>query len=142
MKKSILAIAVLAAMIVGCKKDDNDLSRKDMLVGTWTLSQYGLDANNNSVVDLGETAPVSDSFITAKFTFNGNGSATLVSSFLGMKDTANGQWALVNNDNSIRMIESNDTSYMDIKSITGNTLTLRDTTDATPNTATWYVMTK
>jgi len=144
MKKSILAIAVLAAMVTGCKKDDdnNTQSRSEMLVGTWTMSQWGLDANNNDVVDAGETAPASASTMSGKFTFNSNGTASAIASFMGASDTTTGTWALVSGDNYIRTIEDGDTTYMEIKSMSGNSLTVRDTSGASVNAAMWYVLSK
>jgi hypothetical protein len=144
MKKVFLSIAVLATLFASCKKDDdnNNKSRHDMVIGTWTMNQWGADANNNQVLDAGETVPTSASTVNGTFTFNANGTAVAVASFLGITDTSSGTWALVDNDNYLQTISDGDTTYMLIKSISNNNLTVLDTTDASMNAAQWYVLGK
>lgn len=141
MKKVFLSVAVLATLFASCKKDDdnNNKSRHDMLIGTWTINQWGTDANNNQTLEDGETTPTSDSTVSGAFTFNANGTATAVVSGLGM---ISGTWALVNNENYIQTISGTDTTNMLIKSISNNSLTVLDTSDASINDATWYVLSK
>lgn len=143
MKKSLFSIAVLAAMIVGCKKDEDEKSRKDLMVGNWNLTEFGVDANNNSVVDGGELFPASDSTVNGAFTFNSDGTFTLISSFAGLgSDTTSGQWALINNDTYIRTIAEGDTSVAEINSFAANKVILRDSTDAQISGAQWIVLSK
>jgi len=141
MKKVLLSVAALATLFASCKKDDdNNKSRHDMLVGTWTVSQFGTDINNNKVIDMGET---SDSVMNGFFTFNANGTAVASLSFMGMPaDTSDATWTLVDNDNYLRTISDGDTGYIMIQSISNNNLTLLDTTGASMNAATWMVMSK
>ena len=143
MKKVILSIAAVSAFFVGCKKDDdNTLTRRQMIVGNWDLSQFGFDANNNGVLDQGETAPASSATVDGTFTFNDNGTATATATFLGDTDTVSGNWALVNSDSWLMTALDGDTAYLEIKSVAGNSMTLRDSTDAMLNQATWYVLSK
>lgn len=143
MKKSLLSIAVLAAMIVGCKKDEDEKTRKELMVGNWNVTEYGVDANNNSVVDGGELFPASDSTVNGAFTFNSDGTFSLISKFLGLgSDTTTGQWALLNNDTYIRTIVEGDTSVAEINSFAANKVILRDTADAQISGASWVVLSK
>jgi len=144
MKKLLLSAAVLAVIFTGCKKDDDDNggSRQSMMIGTWTVGQFGYDVNSNGNLETGETAPASPSTVSGTLAFNSNG--TVISNlaafgFPAESDTS--QWALVNNDNYIRSISGTDTSYMEIKSMTSTSMTLRDTSFGGTYPA-WFVLSK
>jgi hypothetical protein len=142
MKKSILSIAVVAAMIVGCKKSDDDKSRRDMLIGKWTISQFGFDANGNGIVDVGETGPAVDSIFGGNITFNSDGSLSTISTSGGTNDTSTGQWSLLSNDTYLRTITDGDTTDAEIKALSSNSLTVRDTTYASSGMASWVILSK
>ncbi|HRO42958.1 MAG TPA: hypothetical protein PL009_08995 [Flavipsychrobacter sp.] len=146
MKKLTLSIAVVAAMIAGCKKDDKDQSRRDMITGAWTISQGGTDANNNGIIDAGEVENASDTTMSGTMTFNNNGTAAAVFNVMGLPIGLSGTWELVNNENALRMIStfagSTDTSYFEIKALSTSNLTLRDTLGASMNDASWIVLKK
>ena len=142
MKKALLSMAAVATLFTACKKsDDDNQTRSQMLVGTWNMSSYGMDANNNSTLDNGETGPTSTTTFGAKVTMNSDATGTQVAYFLGTADTSNFKWALTNNENSLQIIDGTDTSYMLIKSISSSNLTLLDTA-AGMQFPLWEVFTK
>lgn len=143
MKKAILSIAALSVMFaVGCNKKDDDNGgggRKDKLVGTWTLSEYGADANGNKVVDMGETTAASAANISGTLKLESNGSGTLSVTLFGSPGTATGTWELTDNENTLRFMETDDTTNFHIAELSSSKLSLLNTEPGQPL---WYVLTK
>lgn len=84
------------------KEDTFSLSvanRKDLLLGKWKRTQNALDSNGNGQMDENE---VVDFDLDAHYTFNADGSATLVSANLGGAPLPL-TWALQNNDQELKL---------------------------------------
>ena len=71
MKKVMLSAAALMVFFAACNKsDDNNATRQEMLVGTWNLTEFGVDANQNGSIDAGETGAASTLGMTMATTLN------------------------------------------------------------------------
>ena len=133
MKKFILSIAALSMIVaVGCnKKDDDKSGRQQMIVGTWNLSQFGNDANGNGALDGAEAMAASDTTMGSQLIINSNGQATQSVTLGGVPfGSVTGNWSLINNENWLRLVDGTDTMAFEIKSLSNNSLTFRDTTGA------------
>ena len=141
MKKSILLLS--GAVLLGfgaCKKDDkNDTqARKDLIIGTWNLSQMGIDVNDNSVLDANEATT---SVVTGTVSFNANGNVYSALNFGGgISGNDTSSWAFENNEQVLRIIDAdNDTDRINVTELTANRLVLLDKADTL---GTWQVLTK
>lgn len=68
-----------ALLVASCSKDDDpELSRKEMLVGTWSMVQIAHDNNGNGIADASEiqTNPPGSTDINME-TFNANGTGNV-----------------------------------------------------------------
>jgi len=119
--------AVAALSVASCKKSSSSASTKDMLVGTWTQTMSGRDANNNNIVDAGETT--ADNSSTA--TFNKDNTGSISGSGLSFPITYNV------NDKDLSIYLSGDTIKLLITSISSSSLTVKD-----PSDSTWSVFKK
>lgn len=142
MKKLVLSAFALSVLFTACKKDDDKngvSSRKDALVGTWKMTGYGLDVNNNGKVDQGEVADPSLAEMSASIKFNTDGTGVTMSSFSGFEDTSDIKWALINNDNTLRIIndwdsaEDADTTDTDFVSFENSKFIIKDETTTPPS---------
>ncbi len=77
MKKSLLfsafVLTAFSATFVSCKKEDNQKSRQELIVGTWNIAASGLDSNKNNILDPSES-DTPDSLEIGRLLFNANGS--------------------------------------------------------------------
>lgn len=146
MKKILLSIAVIATAATGCKKDNDDYvppaSRRNMLLGKWTLTENGNDINNNGIVDAGETQPSSVSGMSGTAQLNNDGTGNITASAFGFPYSISGNWELINNENTIKLGNANDTFYLEIKGISDSLLTIRDTTIFPTGAASWFIFKK
>ncbi len=116
---SALLLASLSATFVSCKKDkDPEKSRKELITGAWTVSGVGEDANSNGTLEESEYDPLfkqlSSANVPVKQTFNadGNGNLSFVVPLLG-GDTLNFTWSLVDNDQTLRVMQEGDSTATD-----------------------------
>lgn len=130
MKKQVLntllvLLTVAAFSVTSCKKSDDSKSRNEIITsGAWNLSQIGPDANNNGILDVGETVPNTTAGLTVHVNFYNNSTYQLVRNTSTVADTFNGNWSLTNGDQTIRVIVNGDTTMLDIHNIDNNNLTL------------------
>ena len=104
--KKYLVIGV-PGMILGstlvwasCSKDsDPELSRKEMMVGTWSIVQVAHDNNNNGVTDPSEilTVPPGSTDVNTE-TFNANGTGTVRIKNAATDTTIAMTWAITGGD--------------------------------------------
>ena len=100
-----------------------------MIAGTWNLSHFGNDANNNGALDAAEAMAASDTTMGSQLIINANGQATQSVTLGGIPlGSVSGNWALVNNENWLRLVDGTDTMMYEIKSLSNNSVTFRDTT--------------
>ena len=122
MKKVSLKFAAVAVCgvlaLASCKKDDKNSSAS--LVGNWTLSEIGGDANNNSTLDAGESAPASQGGFNGSAAFRSDNTYTLVLSAGGASNTETGTYSYANN--SLTTVSSGDTTVIAVKELTNNRL--------------------
>ena len=128
MKKVMLSAAALMVFFAACNKsDDNNATRQEMLVGTWNLTEFGVDANQNGSIDAGETGAASTLGMTMATTLNSDGTSSTVGTFAGMpSDTTAGKWSLMDSEQTLRMIEDGDTTDFIIKGLESSKMTLLD----------------
>ncbi|MGN6567081.1 MAG: lipocalin family protein [Flavipsychrobacter sp.] len=113
-------LSIAAFSIASCKKSSSS-STKDMLVGTWTQTMSGYDANNNNVVDAGETTADNSGTVT----FNKDNTGTISGSGLSFPMT----YSL--NDKNLSVYVAGDTTNLLITSISSSSLTVKDPSDST-----------
>ena len=107
------------------------LSKQNLLIGIWNLTEYGSDDNYNGNLDIGETSPTSG--LTVTFSNNNTGY------YYDGSSTYPFTWVLVNNDNVLRMsIGSSPIDYL-IKTLVSDKLVLMDETTTPPD---WAVFQK
>ena len=140
MKKiSLFLCAATLVAIQSCKKDDDNAapSKSDMLKGTWTLSQYGEDSNNNSVLDAGEAANANTIGMSGTLTINANNTGYVKVSVFGVTDSSSFTWSV--NSDTLSLASDGETTKVTMTELTSNRFVgLWD--DTTPKT--WVVLTK
>lgn len=126
MKKIMLFLcagALLSAQ--SCKKDDkNDTntSKSDMLKGSWTLSQFGGDANSNQKLDANEAADVSLTGMSGTLTLNSDGTGSTSITITGDPESEDFKWFL-EGDNTVKTVDNantNDTTTYFIAELTSS----------------------
>jgi hypothetical protein len=122
--KPIMGLLLLGTLsATSCKKEDKSTSpatsRKEQMVGTWTLSKMGADLDNDGNVDNLETSDIVSGFESV-YVFKADGTGT--------EDGDDITWSLTNSDNMLRVVDVSTTTATDrpIKSVGDNTLTIRD----------------
>jgi hypothetical protein len=127
MKKLMLSAVALTVFFAACKKNDDNGTRQEMLVGKWSLTEFGVDANQNGAIDAGETGAASTLGMSMVTTLSSDGTSSTIGSFAGMPaDTTAGKWSLMDADQTLRMIEDGDTTDFIIKGLESSKMTLLD----------------
>jgi hypothetical protein len=125
MKKVLVKFAAVAVFGVltfaSCKKDDKNNSAS--LVGNWTLSEIGADANSNNNLDAGETGPAAQSGFSGSANFRSDNTYTTVYSIAGFSDTETGTYTYANN--TLTTISQRDTTVILVKELTNNRLVIK-----------------
>ena len=142
MKKSytkIVSVSVcLILAISACKKDSSENNNAG-IVGNWTLSQIGTDANSNNVVDVSEIAGVAVFGVSGTYSFNSNKTYTGAITESGSTITESGTYTYSNK--ILTTISSGSTTVLTVNSVTSNKLVLKDESSA-PDPGTWIIYTK
>ncbi len=136
-----LLIASLSATFVSCKKDkDPEKSRKDLITGTWTVSGLGKDANNNGSLEESEYDPTFKQLagfgVSPKQTFMADGSGTITATIPLLGDTTvRFNWALADEEQTIRIKSENDTAFADatISKLDNSSFEYREKDDSSRN---------
>jgi hypothetical protein len=141
MKKSTIAlcrflIVILVIGVAACKKDGDELSTAELLIGTWTTSEISIESHVGSqtvidylinVVGLSPTVAATQnglfesalaSEVTGSLTLNSDN--TYASSFGGGSDS--GTWSLSSDDRTLTLFEGADLIIITINSISGTQL--------------------
>ncbi len=108
MKRSIqpaLVWLILASIAVtSCKKAHEEF-KKDLLSRSWVVSAYKKN-------DVDETATFKSTLVNYTITFNDEGNFSITYTFLGLPVGINGTYAFENNEQQIRLTESNGTQHV------------------------------
>lgn len=112
-------LSIAAISIASCKKTSTK-STKDMLQGTWTLSQAGYDANNNNTVDPGETTDTTGGTVA----FNSDNTGSL--SGLGLSFP----FTYTVSDKNLSVVTFGDTIKFNI-TVSDHNLTMKELDDST-----------
>lgn len=142
----LLVCGVLCVLSTSCKKKNSNntttpaASTKDMLTGSWNLTQTADDDNKNGSLDDSEKVNLGTGESgTIIFNTDGTGSIYNVSPIDTMQETF--MWTLQNNDKEVKILVPNfDTTVSAIQSISATDLTLlNDITDAQKS---WIILKK
>lgn len=137
-KNFSFTVLTLCTMLAAgsCKKTDD--SGGGSLIGTWTLTELGFDANNNNAVDAGETTPVPASSGTNTINFKSDNTYLSVSASAGSSYTENGTYTYANGMIITKYNNSTpDTAH--VSSLTSNKLVIKDKS-STPGG--WAILTR
>ena len=136
MKKVLLSMAIAAVLFsTSCKKDEAEVT----IVGKWTLTEVGADANNNNKVDQGETGPVSAVGLSGFVDIRGNNTFTISATFMGQAETVTGTYVYSNN--MLTTVAEGETDVATVNTLTSNKLILKNAAEGSA-AATWEVYTK
>ncbi len=122
---TLLMITSLVLTASSCKKN-NDLNTREMLIGTWTLSEIGSDNNNNNEIDTGETFPSVTSDTRDTMTLRNDNTYTDIynsGGINGIHRNELGTWTYGNN--RINLITPSKSDYMPVHSVTSNKLVVK-----------------
>lgn len=129
------AFAVLACLsLTQCrKKDDGPSETWQNLQGTWRVTAYGADINENKQLDMDEFLPVPENpVITHTYAADGTGSTSI--NYAGFPLTTSNTWELSNADRTLKVVSTTSgiavTQYYTISSLTSSSMILADTTRA------------
>ena len=106
MKKTIYA-ALLLVMLTGiisissCKKKESDPPRRELITGTWKMTQMGTDVNGNGNWDQDEVSSVPSTYALTLI-FNADGTGTGLLNYMGFPVSGNMTWELANADNDLK----------------------------------------
>ena len=138
MKKLLIPVVLLlasASALMSCSKDKSPKNTHERFVGTWKIYQDGEDDNGNGIWDANEKKDYIDfgaGFTT--FTFNEDGSGTVLGEGGNKIITDSLTWNLQNANRDIRIITTfvgySDSTVQNIVSITDNILVLKDNTQS------------
>lgn len=131
-------MAVAAVLFsTSCKKDDE---ANVSIVGKWTLSEVGTDANNDNKPD-GETGPVSADLYSGSLDVKSDNTFTLSQTWRGgQTETVSGTYTYSNN--TLTTIAGGKTDLVTVNTLTSNKLITRRTETEEFFVATWKVYTK
>ena len=135
MKKILTVLAVVVLLTNACKKDGGESEAEISIVGTWTLSEGGTDANNNNVVDAGETSSAAALASTIQFKSDNTYTATIT---LGSTPiVASGTYTVAGG--TISTVSEGNTKTGTVHTLTKNKLILKRTVSGS---AQWEIYTR
>ncbi len=138
MKNLLFAMAAVMTLLgASCKKDEptEKTETNASLVGKWTVSELGNDANNNNVVDAGEISSASAAGISGFIEFKADKSFANSITIGGTTSTSSGTYTFASN--TITTVSSTETKAVVINTLTANKLIVKSTTNTQ-----WQVYTK
>jgi hypothetical protein len=129
------AMLTVSVLLFSCGKKDKVSAG---IVGTWTLSEYGADNNNNNIAEANELESVSSVGVSGTVTFNSNNTFTAVTNFGGASQTETGTYTYSNNTLTTTT-NGGSPDVLIVNTLTNNKLIIKDDS-STP--ADWTVLTK
>lgn len=123
MKPTFLSFAISFVFLiayVACKKTESSSRNDSLILGQWELTNYGVDTNNNNVLDKNESTPVSG--FSKLFVFYETGDYNAISMVGFSKDTVRGQWSLLDNGQVLQTVSGGDTAKFTIHTLTSTNL--------------------
>lgn len=145
MKKNPLVIALFVFLLgtiafSSCKKSENQpLLRKDMLIGTWEVTQTAKDENGNGKADQNELSPSPAGDFNQEV-FNADGTGTVTIKTADIDTSMSFTWNLFNDDNNLMLTLDGESNSFIINSLSSSNMVLEDTTD--PNKSAWTYFSK
>lgn len=123
MKKLLFLLPFLFLFFISCKKaKDSSKSRSELIVGNWTAVAFGVDANNDNVLQESEKTPIPAGSSLVE-TFNANGTGTVTATASGNPPTVTKiTWAFVNNDVTLRVNDGSTSTDATIITLTSSEL--------------------
>ena len=95
----------LLVLFAQCKKAENHSERYNNLLGKWKQSGWGVDSNKNGMIDSWEfTAVPADQIFEDEY--HTDGTAKWSVDFAGSLDEGYSNWALLNNEQTLRSIDN------------------------------------
>lgn len=122
-----VSFLLICVIVTACKKkDDAPRTPASELVGYWTLSHYGADANDNDTLDAMEAPQVLGTGFDGHMTLrsDGTGSWYLNTGTIVKKEIT---WALIDTNKTFITVTGTDTLYYPISTRSGSNLTVLDT---------------
>ena len=123
MKKILLLTAACSIAFFSCKKNDNNTpSRSELLVGTWNVNAYGVDSNNNGLLETSEygVVPAGAAIIQ---TYRADGTGVFTGKQAGKADTSyNITWRLTNGNQNLEITSAGVVSNSTISELTDRRL--------------------
>ena len=140
MKKLIFLLPILLIFFVSCKKEKaKDKTLSELLVGTWTAVAYGVDANNDFILQQSEKTPIPAGSSLVE-TFNANGTGTITATAAGSPPSVtNITWSAKDNSTTLTINDGSKTTLVTILTLTANELSGYD---ASMNPKTIFVFNK
>ena len=140
MKKLIFFLPLVLIFFVSCKKEKaKDKSLSELLVGTWTAVAYGVDANNDFILQESEKTPIPAGSSLVE-TFNANGTGTITATTAGNQPSvAFITWSAQNNSTTLTINDGSKTTLVTLLKITDHELSGYD---ASMNPKTIFVFNK
>ena len=102
MKKLIFFLPLVLLFFVSCKKDKaKDKTVSELLVGTWTAVAFGVDTNNDFILQDSEKSPIPPGTSLVE-TFNTNGTGTITATTPGNPPSVTSiTWSAQNNSTTL-----------------------------------------
>jgi hypothetical protein len=120
--------------ITSCKKGTGAATPSENIVGTWKLSQYAYDDNNDGVIESAEIHNQPEG-LTQQLAFNGNQGGVLTTDSYGISETHSFIWGLSVNDYLQLEYAAHDTVTYYLLTINSSNLILTTTTNSVLQ---WY----
>ena len=124
-QKLVLCAAAAASLLCSssCNKGDDDPSRSELIVGTWTMNAYGVDDNMNGTLETSEYDPI-PAGVNLVETFRADKTGSITTSTPLGSSSYNMKWRFESNDqNLIVTNDANGTSTTAVVSrLTSNEL--------------------
>lgn len=124
MKNLLMLLSLFTICFISCKKDpiNTPPSPNDLIVGTWTATAFGVDANNDDMLQESEKQPIPTGSSLVE-TFNSNGSGVVTTTVAGgSPNSVTIKWSIINNGGTLRVINGTDTTDATLITLTSKEL--------------------
>jgi|GEM_PF-2396159 len=120
--KAMLAAFVFIAMLGSCKKSSDKLTRTEMMVGTWNLNAYGVDDNNNGILEASEYDAI-PAGAAMEQTYRSDGTGVFMTQGpANLPVYSNVNWLLTDNEQNLRVVSNGNTTNATISVLTEHEL--------------------
>jgi hypothetical protein len=136
MRNFAVALIILSNLFLASCEKDTDINESASVVGTWKLSEEGVDTDNNNVLDATEVSPTT---LTVIFTFKSDNTYSSAMSTPSGINSENGTYTYSNNRIDMVYTVLGTTSYLPIFLLTKSKMIVKLSSGRGPL---WYVYTK